>query len=54
MRNEDNRWMAEALRLAEAALDHDEVPAGCVSDAPGPSPALAPRTAAGKKKIIPA
>ena len=26
----DDRWMAEALRLAEAALDHDEVPVGCV------------------------
>ena len=26
----DGRWMREALRLAEAALDHDEVPVGCV------------------------
>ena len=26
----DRRWMREALRLAEAALGHDEVPVGCV------------------------
>jgi tRNA(adenine34) deaminase len=26
----DRRWMQEALRLAEAALGHDEVPVGCV------------------------
>ncbi len=27
---EDARWMREALRMARAALDHDEVPVGCV------------------------
>jgi len=27
---DDARWMAEALRLAEAALGRDEVPVGCV------------------------
>ena len=26
----DERWMREALRLAEAALEHDEVPVGCI------------------------
>jgi tRNA(adenine34) deaminase len=29
-RHEDERWMREALRVARAALDHDEVPVGCV------------------------
>lgn len=28
--NDDDRWMQEALRLAEAALVHDEVPVGCI------------------------
>jgi tRNA(adenine34) deaminase len=28
--NDDTRWMREALRMAEAALEHDEVPVGCV------------------------
>ena len=26
----DERWMGEALRQAAAALDHDEVPVGCL------------------------
>ena len=26
----DERWMREALRLAEVALGHDEVPVGCL------------------------
>jgi tRNA(adenine34) deaminase len=27
---DDERWMREALRMAEAALEHDEVPVGCL------------------------
>jgi tRNA(adenine34) deaminase len=27
---DDDRWMCEALRIAEAALEHDEVPVGCL------------------------
>jgi tRNA(adenine34) deaminase len=27
---DDERWMREALRQAEAALDEDEVPVGCI------------------------
>jgi tRNA(adenine34) deaminase len=28
--DDDIRWMREALRQAQAALDHDEVPVGCI------------------------
>jgi tRNA(adenine34) deaminase len=28
--DDDIRWMKEALRQAQAALDHDEVPVGCI------------------------
>jgi tRNA(adenine34) deaminase len=27
---QDDKWMREALRMAEAALAHDEVPVGCL------------------------
>jgi tRNA(adenine34) deaminase len=27
---QDDKWMREALRMAEAALEHDEVPVGCL------------------------
>jgi tRNA(adenine34) deaminase len=27
---QDDKWMFEALRMAEAALEHDEVPVGCL------------------------
>jgi tRNA(adenine34) deaminase len=30
MLNTDEHWMGEALKLATAALEHDEVPVGCV------------------------
>jgi len=30
MTDKDERWMREALRVAQAALDADEVPVGCV------------------------
>jgi len=30
MPDKDERWMQEALRVAQAALDADEVPVGCV------------------------
>jgi tRNA(adenine34) deaminase len=30
MTQDDERWMREALRQARAALEHDEVPVGCV------------------------
>ena len=28
--DDDHRWMQDALRLARAALEHDEVPVGCI------------------------
>jgi len=30
MTSDDERWMAEAMRQAEAALGEDEVPVGCI------------------------
>jgi tRNA(adenine34) deaminase len=30
MTQDDERWMGEALRMAAVALDHDEVPVGCL------------------------
>jgi tRNA(adenine34) deaminase len=27
---QDDKWMREALRMAETALEHDEVPVGCL------------------------